>query len=119
MSTIKKQSLRSTLFSYAGVVIGFLSQGILIPNVLTKDENGLLGILLSFVYIFAQVASLGFNSAGSRFFPAFSDTKGYRGFLFTGISVSLLGFFVGSFIFVFLEPFLIDTAEGKSSLLEE
>lgn len=120
MSTIKKQSLQGTIFSYAGVAIGFLSQGILIPNVLTKDENGLLGIILSFVFIFAQIAALGFNSSGSRFFPAFSsEGKGYKGFLFTGISISIIGFILGSFIFYFLKPLLLESAHEKSLLLEE
>jgi O-antigen/teichoic acid export membrane protein len=119
MSTIKKQSLYGTLFSYAGVVIGFFSQGILIPNILTKDQNGLLGIILSFVFIFAQVASLGFNSAGSRFFPYFNNTKGYRGFLFTGVLLSLLGFLLGSFIYYFLKPILIESSSNKSNLFEE
>jgi O-antigen/teichoic acid export membrane protein len=119
MSTIKKQSLLGTLFSYAGVVVGFFSQGILIPNLLTKDQNGLLGVILSFVYIFAQIAALGFNSAGSRFFPYFSDGKGNRGFLFTGLMISLLGFLVGSFIYYFLKPMLLETSSGKSVLLEE
>jgi O-antigen/teichoic acid export membrane protein len=119
MSTIKKQSLRGTLFSYAGVVIGFLSQGILIPNLLTKDQNGLLGIILSFVFIFAQVASLGFNSSGSRFFPSFSSQKVNGGFLFTGLMISIFGFIIGSFIYYFLKPMLLETSTGKSFLLEE
>jgi O-antigen/teichoic acid export membrane protein len=120
MSTIKKQSLQGTIFSYAGVGIGFLSQGILIPNVLTKDENGLLGIILSFVFIFAQIATLGFNGSGSRFFPAFSTGgKGYNGFLFTGIMISILGFIAGSFIFYFLKPLLLESAYEKSFLLNE
>ena len=119
MSTIKKQSLRGTLFSYAGVVIGFFSQGILIPNLLTKDQNGLLGVILSFVYIFAQVATLGFNSAGSRFFLSFSDGKGNRGFLFTGLMISFFGFLIGSFIYYFLKPLLLETTNGKSILLEQ
>lgn len=119
MSTIKKQSLLGTLFSYAGVIVGFFSQGILIPNLLTKDQNGLLGIILSFVFIFAQIAALGFNSAGSRFFPYFSSGKGNRGFLFTGLIISLTGFLAGSFIYYFLKPLLLETATGKSVLLEQ
>lgn len=119
MSTIKKQSIHSAIFSYLGVVIGFISQGLLIPNLLTKDQNGLLGLLLSFMYIFVQVASLGFNSAGSRFFPRFSEKKGYGGFLFTGLSISISGFILASAFLVILKPLFLSTSAEKSTILDE
>ena len=118
MSTIKKQSVQGVVLSYIGVVVGFISQGILIPNLLTKDENGLLGLLLSFMYIFVQIASLGFNSAGSRFFPYFYERKGYGGYLFLGISISLIGFGIGSFILEIIKPWILNSSGGNSSLLE-
>jgi len=119
MSTIKKQSIQSAVFSYLGVVIGFISQGLMIPNLLTKDQNGLLGLLLSFMYIFVQVASLGFNSAGSRFFPYFSERKGYGGFVFTGLCISLGGFLVTSVVWVLLKPLFVASSEDKSGLLNQ
>ncbi|MCR6641355.1 MAG: oligosaccharide flippase family protein [Sporocytophaga sp.] len=118
MSTIKKQSLYSAIFSYLGVVIGFISQGLLIPNLLTKDQNGLLGLLLSFMYIFVQLASLGFNYAGNRFFPSFSERKGYGGFIFTGLSISILGFLLASGILVLLKPLFLSSSTERSTILD-
>lgn len=95
MDTVKKQVFLSTVFSYAGVIVGAISQWFIVPNVLTKAENGLLAVLLSYMYILIQLSNLGFNSAGGRFFPSFyNPKKGHNGYLFTGIFISIIGFLI-------------------------
>ena len=75
MNVIKKQAFLGTIFSYGGVLVGFITQFFLIPNYLTEDQNGLLSVLLSSMYVLVQLSSLGFNAAGSRFFPSFRDAE--------------------------------------------
>ena len=119
MNVIKKQAFLSTIFSYGGVLVGFISQFFLIPHYLTEDQNGLLGVLLSYMYVLVQLSSLGFNAAGSRFFPYFRDeTKGHKGFLFLGIITSLSGFLITTLGIVFLKDWLVNNQE-KSSLLAD
>nr|MCU0327338.1 lipopolysaccharide biosynthesis protein [Spirosomataceae bacterium] len=95
MDTVKKQVFLSTVFSYAGVIVGAISQWFIVPNVLSKAENGLLAVLLSYMYILIQLSNLGFNSAGGRFFPSFyNPKKGHNGYLFSGIFISSIGFLI-------------------------
>jgi O-antigen/teichoic acid export membrane protein len=68
MNIIKKQAFLGTIFSYGGVLVGFVSQFFLIPHNISEAENGLLAVLLSYMYVLVQLSSLGFNAAGSRFF---------------------------------------------------
>lgn len=119
MNVIKKQAFLSTIFSYGGVLVGFVSQFFLIPHYLTEDQNGLLGVLLSYMYVMVQLSSLGFNAAGSRFFPYFRDAaKGHKGFLFLGLSVSFVGFILTTFGIIFLKDWIVNGQE-KSSLFAD
>lgn len=83
MNVIKKQAFLGTIFSYGGVLVGFVTQFFLIGNYLEPAQNGLLAVLLSYMYVLVQLSSLGFNAAGSRFFPHFRNAKnGHNGYLF-------------------------------------
>lgn len=97
MNVIKKQAFLGTIFSYGGVLVGFVSQFFLIPHNISEAENGLLAVLLSYMYVLVQLSSLGFNAAGSRFFPHFRDAqKGHKGYLFLGLISALIGFMLVS-----------------------
>ncbi len=84
MNVIKRQAFISTIFSYAGVLVGFISQFFIFPNFFKKEEIGLLNVLLSYMYVMVQLSSLGFNAAGSRGFCFLRKSQeGQRGvFLF-------------------------------------
>jgi O-antigen/teichoic acid export membrane protein len=119
MSVIKKQAFLSTIFSYGGVLVGFVTQFFLIPHNLTEDQNGLLGVLLSYMYVLVQLSSLGFNAAGSRFFPSFRDTqKGHKGFLFLGLLTGSIGFVITMFGLYFFKDLVVNNQE-KSSLFAD
>lgn len=117
MNVIKRQAFISTIFSYGGVLVGFISQFFIFPNFFKKEEIGLLMVLLSYMYVMVQLSSLGFNAAGSRFFVHFRNAKqGHRGFLFLGLSVGMIGFLICSIGVFFLKDFMI-ASKGKSDLL--
>lgn len=101
MSTIKKQTVTNIFYSYLGVATGFITQIFLIPAFLTTEQNGLLGVLLAYTYLLIQIGSLGFNAAGSKFFPQFRDAKsGHHGYLFLGLTTSIIGFLFASTLFL-------------------
>lgn len=117
MNVIKRQTFISTIFSYAGVLVGFISQFFIFPNFFKPEEIGLLNVLLSYMYVMVQVSSLGFNAAGSRFFVHFRDAKhGHRGFLFLALSICLTGFLICSIGVFFLKDWMI-ASKGTSDLL--
>ena len=100
-----------------GVVLGFVTTGLLYPFVLTADEVGLIRILVSYSVLFAQFAALGFNGITVRYFPYFRDyKKGHNGFLNLGLITTILGFIVSILIFLSLKNYLIESSSEKSAL---
>ncbi len=115
MNVIKKQAFLGTIFSYGGVLVGFITQFFLIGNYLEPAQNGLLAVLLSYMYVLVQLSSLGFNAAGSRFFPHFRDAKnGHRGYLFLGLSVGIVGFIITTIGILLLKNTIINNEENST-----
>ncbi|WP_435356292.1 oligosaccharide flippase family protein [Emticicia sp. SJ17W-69] len=115
MNVIKKQAFLSTIFSYGGVLVGFVTQFFLIGNFLEPAQNGLLAVLLSYMYVLVQLSSLGFNAAGSRFFPHFRNAeKGHNGYLFLGLSIGIAGFVLTSTGLFLLKDIIIKNEENST-----
>ncbi len=85
MSTIKKQSIRNTIITYLGVVIGFVSLLFIQPNLLKPEELGLTKILIAAASLIATILPLGVSSVTTKFFPYFRNAEkkhhGYFGFM--------------------------------------
>ncbi|MCO4292945.1 polysaccharide biosynthesis C-terminal domain-containing protein [Solitalea sp. MAHUQ-68] len=93
MGLIQKQTIKGTIYSYLGVAVGFVTTVVLRPRCLSTDENGVLGLLLAYSSVIAQLSSLGFQTASMRFFPYFRNAeKNNHGFLFLSSLVSAVGF---------------------------
>lgn len=120
MGIIKNQSIKGTIYAYIGVIIGFITTGLLYPRVLSTDEVGLLRLLVSMSVLFAQFAGLGFNAVTLKNFAFFRDTENdHHGFFRLGLSVNGIGVVLILIIFFVIKPWLIDTNEDKSALFVE
>ena len=73
MSQIFKQSLKSSIYSYLGVLIGFLNTSIIMPNIFSTTELGVLGLIKSYGMILTSVFSFGFPVVIVRLFPRFKN----------------------------------------------
>ena len=117
MGVIQKQSISGTIYSYLGVLLGFITTGWLFPRVLSTEQVGLLRILVSYSVLFAQFATLGINSVSVKLFPYFRDPdKKHHGFLGLTLIVGLTGFVLSTGIYLLLKPMFISHANEKSSL---
>ena len=117
MGIIQKQAIKGTFYSYLGVLVGFVTAGLLFPLILTTNEIGLVNLLVSFSVLFAQFASLGFTNVINRLFPYFRDErKGHNGFLSVSILLSLGGFVLSLILFEALKPMLIRNNIEDSTL---
>ncbi len=120
MGIIIKQSIKGTIWSYWGVIIGFVTTGILFPDFLTTDTIGLFSVLLSYSILSSQFASLGFNGVTNRLFPYFRDEKNqHNGFIFLAFAVITIGFTLFLIGFYLYYPNLIENNAQKSALLAE
>jgi len=107
MSTIGKQTIKGSIYSYLGVIIGFFSVTLLRSHGLSTEQNGDLEVIISFSVILTQFGSLGFFSASTRCFPYFRDPeKKHHGFLFLMLAVPLIGTLLIIFLFQLLKPLI-------------
>ena len=93
LGLIGRQSIKSTIYIYLGVAVGFLLRAKLFPEYLTESQIGILALLVSYSSIYAQISLLGFNQAVIKYFPFFRNPRrGHHGFLLLYLLVALAGF---------------------------
>ncbi len=119
MGIIQRQTIRSGIYIYFGVLIGFVNITLLYPEYLSTAQIGVLGLLVSWGSLFAQLGTLGFGGATIRFFPYFRNReKGHQGFFFLMMMVCLLGYLLFLVIFFLIKDWIIAEA-GEESLLRD
>jgi O-antigen/teichoic acid export membrane protein len=117
VGVIKQQSIKGTIYSYLGVILGFITAGLLFPKYLSTAEIGAINLLLSYSMILGQIGTLGFSGAIIRFFPMFKSLDGkHNGFLFWVMMASILGIAVFYIVFTIIKPWLIQNNEQNSPL---
>ncbi len=120
MGVIQKQSISGTIYSYIGVVLGFVTTAILFTHFFTTEQVGLFRILVSYSILFAQFAGLGVNSITVKLFPYFRNKdKKHYGFLGLALLIGLTGLLISVATYIMLKPEILDNAHGKSDLLEK
>ncbi|KHJ39080.1 polysaccharide biosynthesis protein [Pedobacter glucosidilyticus] len=98
--TIGSQTIKGSIYSYLGIIIGFFSVTVLRSHGLGPEENGILDLILSFTMILAQLGSLGFFNASIRCFPYFRDeTKNHNGFMFLLLAIPFVGLLLFTLLF--------------------
>lgn len=117
MGKIKDQTIKGSIYSYLGVLLGFAISGLILPKLLSTAENGLINLLIAYSSLFAQFATLGFGNATGRLFSWFRDEKSnHHGFIGLLLLVVMVGFILAVSVFFILKPSLIDKNLGTSSL---
>lgn len=117
MGIIAKQTLRGSALIYAGIGIGFLTAGILFPKFLSKEEIGVLYLLLKYALLFSFFANLGFNTITLKLFPFYRNPENnHNHFLSLKILVNLTGFTLFCIAYYFFKPYLIARNIEQSKL---
>jgi O-antigen/teichoic acid export membrane protein len=120
MGIIIRQSVKSAIWSYLGIVIGYINVGIIMPQFFDTAQIGLVNLFASVSLIFAQFGTLGFTSVINRLFPVFrNQERKHNGFLFLATVTGGIGFILCLVSFFLLKPWIIETNIQKSPLLVE
>lgn len=115
MGIIQRQTIKSTVYIYAGVLVGFITTGVVYPRVLSPNQIGAIILLASWASVFAQFATLGFNGATIKFFPAFRDKEqNHHGFLFIILLVNALGLLIYLGLFFGILPWLRESNDDSA-----
>ncbi len=120
MGIIKRQGIQNSIISYAGVLIGYVNLMVLFPRFLSVEQVGLTRVLPNIAIVLAQLAALGFGSAGIKFFPFFRNKAvkhhNYLAFL---LGVPLLGFSVITGLYFFFQPQILGYYAKEAPLLRQ
>jgi O-antigen/teichoic acid export membrane protein len=105
MSKIAQQSIQTTIFSYIGVVLGYINVLWLYPHALDATELGTFRTIQDLGLLFVPFAQLGVGHGITRFFPKLEDN--HSAFLSYSLAFSLLGFIAVSMLFFGFQDQLI------------
>jgi O-antigen/teichoic acid export membrane protein len=118
MGIVIRQSIKSSIVTYAGVLIGTLNVLWLSPRFLTKEEIGLAQFVVDISLLYAAFAQLGVSQTTLRFFPHFQeDARLYPRFLGMLSVLPLAGLGVFSLAYFLLEPVFTKVYREESPLL--
>lgn len=95
-SRLAHESFWGSIVTYIGVAIGFITTFFILTTFLSKEEVGLMRILVEIATLLAGFGVLGLSTSISRYFPYFrqeelSTKASHRGFLFWIIAITSLG----------------------------
>jgi len=92
MGVIKSQSIYSTIYSYIGVVLGFVTSALIMPKILLAEQIGFIKLIVAITGVFASIFSFGIGQLLFRSFPQFeNDLYKRRRLLGLSLKVALIG----------------------------
>jgi O-antigen/teichoic acid export membrane protein len=105
MGIIIRQSIKNSVVTYVGVVIGTINVLFLYNKFLSTEQLGLYTALTSFPLVFAGFAHLGTPHVGVRFFNLFADSeRQHNGFFGYLLIAPFLGFLTFLLVYIGLKP---------------
>jgi O-antigen/teichoic acid export membrane protein len=120
LGIIQRQAIKGTVYLYLGVIIGFITTALIFPKILSKEQIGLLSLLISYSVIFAQFASLGTSRIVIIIFPYFkSKEHKHHGLLFLMLAITAVGFVISLVGFFLLWDYIIEESKASSALFVE
>lgn len=120
MGVVQKDAFRTMIFSYLGIILGYLNKGVLFIILFDPIQIGLLNLIISIGTLFAQLANLGSIFTIWKFFPFLKNhDKKHHGFLPFILLIVLLGILVFSLLYVLLREPIQAIYEEKSSLFND
>lgn len=99
MGIVIKQSIRSSVIAYLGVLIGYINVLWLFPYFLEADQIGLFRLIQSSAFLMATFGQFGLSSALVKFFPKLKDQKGFLSFIILGGVFGFVLFAAFTFLF--------------------
>ncbi len=120
MGIIAKQGILNSIFSYVGVLLGFISIVYIQPHFLLTSEIGLTRILVSFSFMAAIFIPLGIGSVTIRFFPQIKQIESkHNGHFFLIFLFCLVGSAILSLFFIAFKENIVAYYQIKSPLFNE
>lgn len=108
MGLVIRQSIYSSIISYAGVLIGYVNLLYLYPKFLSTDQIGLFRTIQDAAILFSPFAQFGLSQTIIRFYPQLArDKKSSQGFISFMSLLALAGFAIFFLLFKIFESSLL------------
>ncbi len=99
MGVIIRQSIKSSIAIFIGVIFGMLNRLILFPGTLTEMQIGLIQVIIAVAILLAQLGQWGSSSTITKFFEHFKKKDILPEFLGVTFLSSLTGFLIFTGLF--------------------
>jgi len=120
MGIIQRQSISGFIYTLIGVLLGFITTGLLMPRIFETEEIGLLRVLISYASVLSTLAVLGFSVVSVKMFPFFRDERSkHHGFFGLALLVGLIGFVLASLIYLGFHDLIVERGAEKSPLFSQ
>ncbi|MDX2246219.1 MAG: polysaccharide biosynthesis C-terminal domain-containing protein [Bacteroidia bacterium] len=117
MGIVQRQSIQNTIYTYLGVILGWLNKSLLFYQWLTESQYGLIELLMTFMVLGSEFSQLGITKVILRFFPYFYEKRDKEGkFMFFITLYSVIGFAAICLILLLIKPFIVAQYGPKSPL---
>jgi O-antigen/teichoic acid export membrane protein len=120
MGLVIRQSIYSTIISYAGVVIGYINLLYLYPKFLTLEQVGLFRTIQDAAILLSPFAQFGLTQSIFRFYPQFVKTKSESHTFITLMTLlALAGFAIFFILFkIFETPLLSYFQDNAKEIIQ-
>ena len=118
MGIIIKESIKSSIAAYVGIIIGVVNVILLYTKFLSPSQLGLTRVLQDTTLLIVSFAQLGTPFVIIKFYPQFKNkAQGDYGFLTLAVVYALSGFIMFSVLFFLFHSYFINLYASKSPLL--
>jgi O-antigen/teichoic acid export membrane protein len=115
MGIVARQSIKNTIYSFIGVVVGAFYTLFIVPKVFENnpEEWGIIQLFSSYVLLFMPFALLGFPNVIIKYWPGFKekDRQGLLSFLIILVSGGLI--ILSLIIFLFKKHFFFPNSDNS------
>lgn len=117
MGIVQRDGVRIMIISYIGLILGYINKAVLFVWFLTTEQIGLLSLLVSVGFLFAQLSNLGMSNNVWRFFPFFRNKeKNHFGFFQLTMLVNLIGMLFFLIVAIIFKDPICSLYEKRSTL---
>lgn len=120
MGVVIRQSVYSTIISYAGVVVGYLNLLYFYPKFLSLEQVGLFRTFQDAAILFSPFAQFGITQTILRFYPQLAkDKKSTHAFISLMTLLAVVGFSIFFLIFkIFEQPLLAPFQDNAKEIIQ-
>ena len=121
MGTIRKQSIYSSLYIYAGFAIGAFNVLVLFPRFFTQEQFGLTRVIMDIALVFSTLCLAGTQPVAYKFYPYYKHLlpKEKNDFPASMLTISLITCSLLFFLMPYIQPWVLRKFGHKSPLLVE